>query len=151
MLMYPTRSFRRLFAARFRRCVATLRIGGRCKVLIYLPANFNFGPYEPGGRGFESCRARQKRQGLAVTAGLFHLAGCSRLRQEPAPGLENFTDVSIDAAGNAWCANNWNDVPIERSGLTTQPAPLGRRDRGQCHLWRCRAGAAAAYRQGSVR
>ncbi len=26
--------------------------------------------------------------------------------------FENFTDVSIDAAGNAWCANNWNDVPI---------------------------------------
>jgi len=47
-----------LFAVRFRRCVATVRIGGRCKVLIYLPANFNFGPYESGGRGFESCRAR---------------------------------------------------------------------------------------------
>jgi hypothetical protein len=26
--------------------------------------------------------------------------------------FENFTDVSIDAAGNAWCANNWNDVPV---------------------------------------
>ena len=70
--MYPTRSFRRLFAARFRRCVATLRIGGRCKVLIYLPANFNFGPYEPAGRGFEYCRARQINQGLAVLQALSH-------------------------------------------------------------------------------
>jgi hypothetical protein len=26
--------------------------------------------------------------------------------------FETFTDVSIDAAGNVWCANNWNDVPI---------------------------------------
>ena len=31
--------------------------------------------------------------------------------------FENFTDVSIDAAGNAWCANNWNDVPIA-TGMT---------------------------------
>ena len=31
--------------------------------------------------------------------------------------FENFTDVSIDAAGNAWCANNWNDLPIA-TGMT---------------------------------
>ena len=31
-------------------------------------------PYEPGGHGFESCRARQKHQGLAFIAGPFHLA-----------------------------------------------------------------------------
>lgn len=31
--------------------------------------------------------------------------------------FEVFTDVSIDAAGNAWCANNWNDVPIA-TGMT---------------------------------
>jgi len=35
--------------------------------------------------------------------------------------FENFTDVSIDAAGNAWCANNWNDVPIA-TGMTRDPA-----------------------------
>jgi hypothetical protein len=35
--------------------------------------------------------------------------------------FENFTDVSIDAAGNAWCANNWNDVPIA-TGMTQDPA-----------------------------
>jgi hypothetical protein len=35
--------------------------------------------------------------------------------------FENFTDVSIDAAGNAWCANNWNDVPIA-TGMTKDPA-----------------------------
>ena len=26
--------------------------------------------------------------------------------------FENFTDVTIDAAGNVWCANNWNDIPV---------------------------------------
>ena len=31
--------------------------------------------------------------------------------------FETFTDVSIDAAGNVWCANNWNDVPIA-TGMT---------------------------------
>jgi hypothetical protein len=35
--------------------------------------------------------------------------------------FENFTDVSIDAAGNAWCANNWNDVPIA-TGMAQDPA-----------------------------
>ena len=35
--------------------------------------------------------------------------------------FENFTDVSIDAAGNAWCANNWNDLPIA-TGMTQDPA-----------------------------
>lgn len=35
--------------------------------------------------------------------------------------FENFTDVSIDAAGNAWCANNWNDVPIA-TGMTKDSA-----------------------------
>ena len=34
--------------------------------------------------------------------------------------FENFTDVSIDAAGNAWCANNWNDVAIA-TGMTQDP------------------------------
>ena len=35
--------------------------------------------------------------------------------------IENPTDVSIDAAGNAWCANNWNDVPIA-TGVSQDPA-----------------------------
>jgi hypothetical protein len=35
--------------------------------------------------------------------------------------FENFTDVSIDAAGNAWCANNWNDVPVA-TDMTQDPA-----------------------------
>ena len=35
--------------------------------------------------------------------------------------FESFTDVSIDAAGNAWCANNWNDLPIA-TGMTQDPA-----------------------------
>jgi len=26
--------------------------------------------------------------------------------------FENFTDVTIDAAGNVWCANNWYDIPV---------------------------------------
>jgi len=91
--MYPTRSFRRLFAARFRRCVATLRIGGRCKVLIYLPANFNFGPYESGGRGFESCRARQisaANHALAVapaSACFFRITSAGVLRDPPSHTL----------------------------------------------------------------
>ena len=33
--------------------------------------------------------------------------------------FENFTDVIIDAAGNVWSANGWNDVPIEGA-----PVPL---------------------------
>jgi hypothetical protein len=35
--------------------------------------------------------------------------------------FEVFTDVSIDAAGNAWCANNWNDLPIAMA-RTQDPA-----------------------------
>lgn len=35
--------------------------------------------------------------------------------------FENFTDVSIDAAGNAWAANNWNDVAIA-TAMAQDPA-----------------------------
>ena len=38
--------------------------------------------------------------------------------------FENFTDVTIDAAGNVWCANNWNDIPIATgmASITKDPA-----------------------------
>ena len=35
--------------------------------------------------------------------------------------FETVIDVSIDAAGNAWCANNWNDLRIA-TAMTEDPA-----------------------------
>jgi hypothetical protein len=35
--------------------------------------------------------------------------------------FESVIDVSIDAAGNAWSTNNWNDLPIA-TGMTRDPA-----------------------------
>jgi hypothetical protein len=66
-------------------------------------------------------------RGIAYLAGdntKGHPAGTKTgdlLHQFSSGNFENFTDVSIDAAGNAWCANNWNDVPIA-TGIAHDPA-----------------------------
>jgi hypothetical protein len=39
--------------------------------------------------------------------------------------FENFTDVTIDAAGNVWCANNWNDIPLA-TGMASMTKDLAR-------------------------
>ena len=38
------------------------RFGKRCKWLINKPRNSALTAYEPGGRGFKSCRARQNKR-----------------------------------------------------------------------------------------